>query len=116
MIRRRIMIGGPIMTGSRELSPRVAMLEQQQLVVLLLRLAVAASLASILVRFTAFQRMLMLEDRTVMQRVKLALSLTAAFGAGVAVRVLNPAYQAVDLGLEGSFLSGLVGGYMTGLM
>src|ERR1700730_5830337 len=92
------------------------MLEQQQLVVLLLRLAVAASLASILVRFTAFQRMLMLEDRTVVQRVKLALSMAAAFGAGVATRVLNPAYQAVDLGLEGSFLSGLVGGYLTGLM
>src|SRR5438132_10623122 len=91
-------------------------LEQQQLVVLLLRLAVAASLASILVRFTAFQRMLMLEDRTVMQQVKLALSLAAAFGAGVATRVLNPAYQAVDLGLEGSFLAGLLGGYLTGLL
>ena len=51
-----------------------------------------------------------------MQQVKLALSLAAAFGAGVATRVLNPAYQAVDLGLEGSFLAGLVGGYSTGLM
>jgi len=93
-----------------------ALLEQEQLVVLLLRLAVAASLASILVRFSAFQRMLMLEDRTVMQRMKLALSLSGAFGAGVAVRVLNSAYQAVDLGLEGSFLSGLIGGYLTGLV
>ena len=95
---------------------QAALLEQQQLIVLLLRLAVAASLASILVRFSAFQRMLMLEDRTVWQQMKLALSLAAAFGAGVATRVLNPAYQAVDLGLEGSFLSGLLGGYSTGLV
>ncbi len=90
--------------------------DQEQLFVLLLRLAVAASLASILVRFTAFQRMLMREERTVIQRVKLALSLAAAFGAGVATRVLSPAYQAADLGLEGSLLSGLVGGYLTGLV
>ncbi len=90
--------------------------EKEQLFVLLLRLAVAASLASILVRFTAFQRMLMREERSVVQRVKLALSLAAAFGAGVATRVLSPAYQAADLGLEGSLLSGLVGGYLTGLV
>jgi two-component system LytT family sensor kinase len=48
--------------------------------------------------------------------LKLALSIAAAFGAGVATRVLIPTYQAVDLGLEGSFLSGLVGGYVTGLV
>jgi len=92
------------------------MLDQQQLFVLLLRLAVAASLASILVRFSAFQRMLMREGRTVAQRFRMALSFAAAFGSGVAARVLIPAYQAVDLGLEGSLLSGLVGGYLTGLV
>ena len=92
------------------------MLEQRQLVVLLLRLAVAASLGSILVRFSAFQRMLMREERTLPQRLKLALSFAAAFGSGVGVRVLIPVYQAVDLGLEGSLLSGMVGGYFTGLV
>jgi two-component system LytT family sensor kinase len=92
------------------------MLEPQQLVVLLLRLAVAASLASILSRFTAFQGMLMREERTMVQRVKLALSCSAAYGASVATRVLIPAYQAVDLGLEGSLVSGMVGGYVTGLL
>jgi two-component system LytT family sensor kinase len=91
-------------------------LEQTQLVTPLLRLAVAASFGSILVRFSAFQRMLMREERTLPQRLKLALSIAAAFGAGVATRVLIPTYQAVDLGLEGSFLSGLVGGYVTGLV
>jgi len=98
------MVGGP------------RMVEQQQLVILLLRLAVAASLASILVRFTSFQRMLMREERTLVQRLKLGLSLSAVFGAGVATRVLTPAYLAVDLGMEGSLLSGMVGGYVTGLL
>jgi two-component system LytT family sensor kinase len=92
------------------------MLEPQQLVVLLLRLAVAASLASILSRFSAFQRMLMREERTLVQRVKLALSCSAAYGAGVATRVFAPTYLAVDLGLEGSLVAGMVGGYVTGLL
>ncbi len=92
------------------------MLEPQQLVVLLLRLAVAASLASILSRFSAFQRMLMPEERTLVQRVKLALSCSAAYGAGVATRVFSPTYLAVDLGLEGSLVAGMVGGYVTGLL
>jgi two-component system LytT family sensor kinase len=95
---------------------RPAMLEQQQLVTLLLRVAVAASLASILSRFSAFQRMLMRQERTLVQRVHLALACSALYGASVAIRVLNPNYQAVDLGLEGSLVAGMVGGYVTGLL
>jgi two-component system LytT family sensor kinase len=84
---------------------------------LLLRVAVAASLASILSRFSAFQLMLMREDRTLVQRVKLALMFWVVYGASVLFRVLNQAkYDAVDLGLEGSLLSGMVGGYVTGLL
>lgn len=90
--------------------------EQQHLVILLVKLAVAASLASILIRFSAFKRVLMQEDRTLAQRIQLSFAFSALFGAGVATRVLSPAYQAVDLGLEGSLLSGLVGGYVTGLL
>ena len=91
-------------------------MEQQHLVVLLLRLAVAASLASVLVRFSSFQRMLMREDRTLVQRLKLSLACSAFFGAGIGTRVLIQTYQAVDLGLEGSLLSGMIGGYVTGLL
>jgi len=92
-------------------------MEPQQLLTLLLRVAVAASLASILSRFGAFQRMLMREDRTLVQRVKLALMFWALYGMSVLFRVLNPVkYDAVDLGLEGSLLSGMVGGYVTGLL
>jgi two-component system, LytTR family, sensor kinase len=93
-------------------------MEPQQLwLTLLLRVAVAASLASILSRFSAFQKMLMREDRTLVQRVRLALMFLAFYGSSVLFRVLNPVkYDAVDLGLEGSLLAGLVGGYVTGLL
>jgi len=50
-----------------------------------------------------------------MQRVKLALSIAAPYGAGVAARVFNQAAY-LDLGLEGSLVAGMVGGYVTGLL
>ncbi len=89
---------------------------EQHTVVLLVRIAVAASLASIMVRFAAFQRMLMQEQRTLGQRLRLALGFSAVFAAGVGTRVLTKSYRAVDLGLEGSLLAGVVGGYFTGLV
>src|ERR1700727_2692108 len=92
------------------------MLGSQHLATLLLRVAVAASLASILSRFAAFQRMLMREERTLLQRVQLALSFAAPYGTCVMLRVVSAGYQAVDLGLEGSFTSGIVGGYVSGLL
>jgi two-component system LytT family sensor kinase len=90
---------------------------QQHLVILLMKLAVAASLASILTRSGRFQRMLMREERTLAQRVQMALVCAAIFGAGVLARVYNPeSYQALDLGLEGSLAIGILGGYVTGLL
>jgi len=90
---------------------------EQHLVILLVKLAVAAALASILVRSAGFTRMLLREERTLTQRVKLALGFASIFGTGVVARVLTRnAYQAVDLGLEGCLLAGVVGGYMTGLL
>jgi two-component system LytT family sensor kinase len=91
---------------------------QQHLVILLMKLAVAASLASILTRSGRFQRMLMREERTLAQRVQMALVCAAIFGTGVLARVLNQenSYQALDLGLEGSLAIGMLGGYVTGLL
>ncbi|HLH38371.1 MAG TPA: histidine kinase [Bryobacteraceae bacterium] len=89
----------------------------QHLVVLLVKLAVAASLASILTRSGRFQRMLMREERTLAQRVQMALVCSAIFGTGVLARVIEPeSYQALDLGLEGSLAMGMLGGYVTGLL
>src|SRR5437764_13880796 len=93
------------------------MLEQQHLVNLLVKLAVSAALASVLARSSAFQRMLMREDRTLMQRVQMAMVCALIYGAGVLVRVLtHNAYPVVDLGLEGSLVMGILGGYVTGLL
>ncbi|MFN7993971.1 MAG: histidine kinase [Bryobacteraceae bacterium] len=85
------------------------------LVTLLVKLGVVASLASILVRWSAVKRMLMRESRTMGQRMQLSLWFSAVFGASVATRVVSQSYKAVDLGLEGSLLAGLLGGYVTGL-
>lgn len=89
---------------------------EQQLVIPLVKLAVSASLASILVRFGVLRRALLREERTLVQRIHLALGFSAIFGAGVATRLATPAYQVMDLGLEGSLLAGMLGGYVTGLI
>jgi two-component system LytT family sensor kinase len=89
---------------------------EEHLVVLLIRLGVVAALASILVRSDTFKRMLLREERTLTQRVLLSLGFSSIFGTGVAIRVVTHGYAAVDLGLEGSLLSGLLGGYVTGLL
>ena len=57
-------------------------------VTLLVKLGVVASLASILVRPTAVQRMLLRENRTLNQRLQLALWFSGVFATGVATRVL----------------------------
>lgn len=90
---------------------------EQYLIVLLLKLGVVTLLASFLARSGAFQRMLMREQRTLNQRLLLALSFASIFGTGAAIRIVTRGvYQAVDLGLEASLLAGLLGGYVTGLL
>ena len=89
---------------------------EQQLVNLLIKLAVAAALASILVRANFLRRALLRDGRTLVQRVQFALGFAAIFGAGVATRVATGVYKAVDLGLEGSLLAGILGGYVSGLI
>src|SRR5579863_2473073 len=89
---------------------------------LLVRLGLMAAIASVLARSNTFKSMLMRESRTMGQRLELALWLSVVFGATVGVRVLTVGkerfrgYQAVDLGLEGSLIAGLLGGYVTGLL
>ena len=97
------------------------MLLEDYLVPLLLKLGVMASIASVLARSNAFKSMLMRENRTMNQRLALSLCLSSVFGAGVALRVFSRpdyqvAFQAGDLGLEGSIIAGILGGYVTGLL
>jgi len=86
------------------------------LVSLLVKLAAMASIASVLARANAFKALLLRENRAMNQRLSLSLWLSIVFGASVAVRVLSrTSYHGADLGLEGSLLAGLLGGYVTGL-
>jgi two-component system LytT family sensor kinase len=82
---------------------------------LLVKLAAMASIASILARSGSFKSLLMGETRTLKQRAALCLWLSGAFGVSVAIRVFSKSYPAADLGLEGSLLAGILGGYVTGL-
>ena len=61
-------------------------------VLLLFNLGVAASLASILSRIPAFQRMLLREERSLTQRLEMALAFGSIFGASAAARVFTGAY------------------------
>lgn len=88
----------------------------EQLMLLLLQVAVAAAVASILARLNAFVRMLMREERSFEQRLLMALAFGAVFGGGVAVRVVTGTYKAADLAVAGSFLAGVLGGYVAGLI
>lgn len=83
---------------------------------LLLQLAAAAGIASVLARLRAFQRMLMREERTTEERLSMALVFSLVFGGGAAVRLVTGQYQAADLSLAGALLAGLLGGYLTGLI
>ena len=89
---------------------------EQHLANLLIKLAVAAAVASILVRSDVLKRALLRDTRTLTQRVQLALGFAAIFGGGVATRVFTGVYKAVDLGLEGCLLAGILGGYVSGLL
>jgi two-component system LytT family sensor kinase len=89
---------------------------EQHLVTLLVKIGVATSLARFGVRGDAVKRMLLREDRTLVQRVRLALWFVLLFMPGVAIRVLANGYPALDLGLEGSLLAGITGGYVCGWM
>ena len=89
---------------------------EPHLVILLVKLAMAASLASILVRFEVFKRSLLREERRLVERFWLAVSFSAVYGFGVATRVATDTYIAADVGLEGCLIAGLVGGYVCGLV
>ena len=89
---------------------------ERYLITLLVKLGVVASLAAFVIRYQPLRQMLMRDTRTLDQRLRLAGWFSAIFGSGVAIRVLIRSYEAVDLGLEGSMLAGVVGGYVTGMI
>lgn len=89
---------------------------EQLLVILLVKLAVAASLASLLSRSSRFLGLLLREQRTMLERLQVAGGISFFCTAGSALRVVAPGYAGTDLALEGSMVAGMVGGYISGLL
>ncbi|MCU1329038.1 MAG: signal transduction histidine kinase, LytS [Bryobacterales bacterium] len=87
---------------------------EQYLITLLVKTGLAAALASFGVRSHAVQRMLQREERTLAQKLRLVAWFVAMFLPGVGTRVLTGNYPALDMGMEGSLLAGLTGGYVCG--
>ena len=89
---------------------------QEHIVTLLVKIGLIASIASFGVRSNAILRLLLREDRDLKRRIQLALWFIVLFLPGVAVRVVNRSYTALDLGFEGSLLAGITGGYISGMV
>jgi two-component system LytT family sensor kinase len=87
--------------------------EEFLLVTLMVKLAVVAVLATMLVRFPWFRRILLTEKRDWPERLVFAASLGVPLTAGVLARLLVN-YDAADLTLSGSFLAGLMAGPYAG--
>ena len=87
--------------------------EQILLMTLVVKLAVMAALATMLVRYRRFRHILIFERRAWPDRLIFALSLGIPLTAGVVSRLLLH-YDAADLTLEGSFLAGLIAGPYAG--
>jgi len=95
--------------------PEVKLLsaEQYLLTTLVIKLAVVATLATMLVRFRQFRRILLTEQRAWRERLVLAFSFGIPLSVGVAARLLLN-YDAADLSLAGPFLTGLLAGPYAG--
>src|SRR5499427_3680318 len=84
------------------------------LLTLLLKVAVAASIAALLARWNTLRRVLFTEERDVDQKIKLMFFLTPPLILGVTLRLVGAPYRFADLSLEGAFLMGLLGGRVVG--
>ncbi|MBI3895147.1 MAG: histidine kinase [Acidobacteria bacterium] len=85
------------------------------LLVLLVKILAAASIASILGRSASFKRLLFRPEKTVRQQFIFGFVLGAALFVGAALRVILK-FQAPDLGLEGAVLAGVLYGNIAGMI
>ena len=87
--------------------------ERALLTTLVVKIAVAATLATMLVRFGQFRRILLTEKRAWRERLTFAFAFGIPVSIGVISRLLLD-YAAADLSLAGSFLAGLIAGPYAG--
>src|SRR5213080_3690949 len=95
--------------------PEVQFLSAEQflLTTLIVKLAVMAVLATMLVRYRRFRHILIFERRGWLDRLVFTLAIGIPLMAGVTARLLLN-YKAADLSLEGAFLAGLIAGPYAG--
>jgi two-component system LytT family sensor kinase len=93
--------------------PTILSGEQILLTTLVVKLAVMAALATMLVRYRRFRHILIFERRDWPDRLIFSLSLGIPLAAGIVSRLLLH-YDAADLTLEGSLLAGLIAGPYAG--
>ncbi len=89
--------------------------QQILMTTLVVKLAVIALIAIVLVRYHRFRAILLTERRAWPDRLVFALSLGIPMGAGVVARLLL-GYKAADLTLEATFLAGLIAGPYAGAL
>lgn len=95
--------------------PKFLSAEQFLLITLIVKLAIMATLATMLARYRRFRHILIFERRGWPDRLVFALGLGLPLAAGVAARLLLN-YDAADLTLEGALLAGLIAGPYTGAL
>ncbi len=89
--------------------------EQLVLVTLLVKLGVAAAVASALVRSKVFKKNLFREDRTGLQNLYLVIFGCFPFALGVLVRFSARNFLAADLSFEATVLTGIIAGRVAGM-
>jgi two-component system LytT family sensor kinase len=93
--------------------PTLLSADQLLLTTLVVKLAVMAALATMLVRYRRFRHILIFERRDWRDRVIFVLFFGIPLASGVVSRLLLN-YRAADLSLEGAFLAGLIAGPYAG--
>ncbi len=92
-------------------------MEQRVILVdLLIKLGVAAAVASSLVRSVEFKSLLFREERSLAQRIYLILWIGFPIFLGVWIRYTVTSFLAGDLSFETTILLGLIGGRFTGIV
>jgi two-component system LytT family sensor kinase len=86
------------------------------LINLLIKLGVAAAVASSLVRSVEFKSLLFHEDRSLKQQVYLVLWIGLPLAVAVWIRFAQPSFLAGDLSFETTILLGVIAGRFTGML
>ena len=92
-------------------------MEQRLILInLLIKLGVAAAVASTLVRSVEFKNLLYREDRSLKQKIYLVLWIGGPLALGVWFRESSRSFLAGDLSFETAVLLGVIGGRLTGVL